>query len=315
MDAEVFRNIEGMHLSKAFPDDAIRSTLQYKPQPGDLFIVSYPKCGTTWSQHIVYNILMDGQEPEDPLEAILRLPFLELQGAEAAVYAPRPAAFKTHLPFNKVPYSPYAKYIYITRNPYDCCVSYYYHTRNIQAYRFQNGTFDEFFELFLNGKVDYGDYFDSVMSWYEHRTDPNILFLTYEELKRDTTKSVLRMAEFIGDDKGKMLRGNSELLESILQRTSFEYMKDRPTYSRQSFRPSFMASPLMQNLRPELKKGFQNLVELTKKPMTGEFLRKGKIGDWRNHFSQQQIQRMKERIVEATKGSTLMSLWDDVDIP
>lgn len=65
---------------------------------------------------------MDGQEPEDPLEPILRLPFLELQGADAAEYAPRPAAFKTHFPFHKVPYSPHAKYIYITRNPYDCSV-------------------------------------------------------------------------------------------------------------------------------------------------------------------------------------------------
>ncbi|KAH9375274.1 hypothetical protein HPB48_010834 [Haemaphysalis longicornis] len=156
MDAKVFRNIEGMHLSKAFPDDAIRSTLQYKPQPGDLFIVSYPKCGTTWSQHIVYNILMDGQEPEDPLEAILRLPFLELQGAEAAVYAPRPAAFKTHLPFNKVPYSPYAKYIYITRNPYDCCVSYYYHTKIFKhtVFRMEHST--SFLNFSLMAKLTTG---------------------------------------------------------------------------------------------------------------------------------------------------------------
>lgn len=83
------------------------------------------------------------------------------------------------------------------------------------------------------------------------------------------------MADFIDDDKGKMLRGSPELLEKILTETSFEYMKSRPTYSRQSFRPSFMESLLMKTLSPELQKGFHNLVEMTKKPMTGKFIRKG----------------------------------------
>ncbi|KAH7941231.1 hypothetical protein HPB49_011263 [Dermacentor silvarum] len=164
MAAEIYRTIGGVFLPKHFSDEAVLSTLAYRPQPGDLFIVSYPKCGTTWMQNIVYNILMDAEEPKDFLQQALQLPFLEMQGAEAAVYAPKPAAFKTHLSFQKNPYSPEAKYIYIARNPYDCCVSFYYHTKNIPLYQFENGTFDEFFEIFLQGRVDFGDYFENVLS-------------------------------------------------------------------------------------------------------------------------------------------------------
>ncbi|XP_049526811.1 sulfotransferase ssu-1 isoform X1 [Dermacentor silvarum] len=315
MAAEVFRTIEGIFLAKHFPDDAVRSTLAYKPRPGDLFIVSYPKCGTTWTQYIVYNILTDAEGPKDDLELLLRLPFLEMQGGEAAAYAPRPAAFKTHLPFDKNPYSLEAKYIYITRNPYDCCVSFYYHTRNMPPYLFEHGTFDDFFELFLRGRVDFGDYFENVLSWYAHRNDPNVLFLTYEELKRDTVSGVLRIAAFIGEEKHSKIKENPELLSKILDRCSLQHMKKDVNDGGETLESELKNLPQLKTLKPELLRGVQNFIEFTKKPMTGEFIRKGQVGDWKNHFSSEQIRRMKEKIAEATKGSDLMSLWKDVDIP
>ncbi|KAH6919829.1 hypothetical protein HPB50_029182 [Hyalomma asiaticum] len=139
MAAEAFRTIQGIYLSKHFPDDALLSALAYIPQAGDIFIASYPKCGTTWMQHIVYNIMVDAEEPREPLDMFVRLPFLEMRGADCATFAPKPAALKTHLCFHKIQYSPEAKYIYITRNPYDCCVSFYYHTKNMLLYKFENG--------------------------------------------------------------------------------------------------------------------------------------------------------------------------------
>ncbi|XP_065294483.1 sulfotransferase ssu-1-like [Dermacentor albipictus] len=315
MSAEVFRMINGLYLGKHFPDDAVLSAVAYKPPPGDLIIVGYPKCGTTWMEHIVYNILMDAEEPEDPLDKVLRMPFLEMQGAEAAVYAPQPRALKTHLPFHMIPYSRDAKYICITRNPYDCCVSLYYHTRNNPPYNFSEGTFEEFFELFLDGRVEFGDYFDNVLSWYNHRRDPNVLFLTYEELKADTTRHVLRIAAFIGEERETRLKEYPELLRKILEKCSVEYMKQNISGSQRASRREYSNSPQMKTLRPELLKGLKNLMEFTKKPMTGSFVRNGQVGDWRNHFSPEQVQRMNQRIAEATVKSDFMNLWRDVDIP
>lgn len=69
----------------------------------------------------------------------------------------------------------------------------------MSGYKFQNGQFDDFFELFMEGKVDFGDYFDTLLSWYEHRDDPNVLFITYEQLKADTKEYILKIAEFMGE--------------------------------------------------------------------------------------------------------------------
>lgn len=67
------------------------------------------------------------------------------------------------------------------------------------GYKFQNGNFDDYFELFMDGKVDFGDYFDNLLSWYEHRNDSNVLFITYEQMKKDPKTYILKIAEFMGE--------------------------------------------------------------------------------------------------------------------
>ncbi|GBM69854.1 Sulfotransferase 1C2 [Araneus ventricosus] len=160
--------VDGFQIPAVFPADAFRSVVQYKPRDDDVFIVTYPKCGTTWTQHIVLLIFRQGKPAESQMEFFSAAPFLEVSGAKAAETMPRPGALKVHLPFHLTPWSDKAKYIYVTRNPKDCCVSYYHHMKNIPGHGF-NGTFDQFFELFVSGKIDYEDYFDHLMGWYEHR--------------------------------------------------------------------------------------------------------------------------------------------------
>lgn len=302
-------------MNKCFPEDAIRSTLAYKPKPGDMFIVSYPKCGTTWVQHIVYNIFMDATVPEDRRDFMLRMPFMELLGAEAAIHGRKPGALKTHLSFSKNPYSADAKYIYVTRNPYDCCVSYYYHTKNRAAYEFEEGTFDQYFDLFVDGKVQHGDYFDNVMSWYEHRQDPNVLFLTYEGLKEDTKTWVLKIADFLGEEYGAKLRDDPALLNKVLEMSSFDRMKEIVNKPSVTPRDQVPVATEGEDVHPALLKRMQGAREVHKKPAKGEFIRKGIVGDWKNHFSEEQIKRMKQRIAYKTENSNVMDLWKDVDLP
>lgn len=315
MISHVFQEVDGVFLCKLFPEDAVRSTLQYMPRPGDVFIVSYPKCGTTWMQHVVYNIFIDAMPPKDKSDFFLRMPFLERQGAEAAIHGPKPGAFKTHLQFGKNPYSPDAKYIYITRNPYDCCVSFYYHTKHIQSYEFGDGTFDQFFEMFMKGKVDFGDYFDHLLSWYEHRNDSNVLFLTYESLKKDTKSWVLKIADFLGPEYGEKLRRDVGLLNKVIEMSSAKHMKEHMNAIRRVPWKQVSDSFNLDKINPELRKGLDTLSIVWEKPMTGDFVRKAVVGDWKNHFSQEQIRRLKERIRDRTKGSDVMDLWKDEDLP
>lgn len=308
-----YRDVEGLYLSRVFHEKAVRSALSYEPQPDDVFIVSYPKCGTTWMQYIAYSIFNDGVCPQDMINFFKSAPFLEFLGAEGAKNMPRPGAIKTHLPFDKQPYSERAKYIYVTRNPYDCCVSFYYHTKNFPAYEFENGTFDEFFDLFVRGRVDFGDYFDHLLSWYAHRGDPNVLFVTYEDLKKDSRSWILKVADFVGEDYGKKLRDQPAVLERIVSTTSLESMKSLNKDIKNWTESVDGVEP--QDVPESLQLMKESLGDLWKKPVTGDFVRKGIVGDWRNHFSPKQIEQMKERIALKTKGSDVMTLWNDVDLP
>ncbi|KAL1457319.1 hypothetical protein MTO96_006244 [Rhipicephalus appendiculatus] len=55
--------------------------------------------------------------------------------------------------------------------------------------------------------------------------------------------------------------------------------------------------------------------DVVKKPMNGDFVRKAIVGDWKNHFDSDQIKQMKERIASKLRGSSVMSLWEDVELP
>lgn len=296
-----------MHVSCIFNDEILKAALAYEPRPGDVFIVSYPKCGTTWMQQIVNAIYNDGVPLKDIGDFMQRAPFLELVGPDAAINMPRPGAIKTHFPFKLQPYSQQAKYIYISRNPYDCCVSFYHHTKAFPAYRFAEEPFDKFFDMFMEGKVDFGDYFDHQLSWYEHRNDDNVLFITYEELKKDPRAGILRIADFLGKGYGEKLREKPEVLDRIVDATSLKAMK--------GFNEEFKkwlpeATKMNQSSAAARGDGDEEV-----KPMAGEFVRKGIVGDWKNHFTADQIKRLKERIAIKTQGSTLMSLWKDIDLP
>ncbi|KAL1421607.1 hypothetical protein MTO96_022977 [Rhipicephalus appendiculatus] len=293
------RLMEGMPWSYYFYEPYVRSALAYQPLPGDVFIVSYPKCGTTWLQYIVYGIYSGGVPPQNMRQFKCSMPFLERQGAEHSVQKGRPVAIKTHLPIGKELYSSPARYLYITRNPFDCCVSYYYHTKHMPAYCFGQATFDDFFELFITGDVEFGDYFDHLLCWYPHRWDPNVLFLTYEELKRDTAAAVVKIAGFLGDEYAARLRQEPVLVGRILEVAALEQHEE--------------GLRLLEVSRD--RRVATSLEELVRRPMTGEFVRKGAVGDWKEHFSPVQVQRMLERIRVKTAGSDVMDLWKDIDIP
>ncbi|KAH9377995.1 hypothetical protein HPB48_015090 [Haemaphysalis longicornis] len=311
---DVYRDFEGLYISHFYTDRKLRSAFSYTPTDEDIFIASFPKCGTTWMQHIVCNIFCDGSPPATVSEIMKMTPFLEAVGAETVRAMSRPGAIKTHLPFNKLSYSAKAKYIYITRNPYDCCVSYYYHTKSYPMYCFTNGTFDQFFDMFIEGKAGFGDYFDHLMSWYAHRNDHNVFFLTYEQLKKDTAGMVLKIADFLGEEQyGCKLKRHPEILGKILDGVNVSCMrKSNPEFK-------IIAKEIVcksAESTTEYVKSARDVVnEMGNVAAQGNRVRKGVVGDWRNHFSRQQVDRMKEKIALKTAGTEVLKLWAEWDLP
>lgn len=222
---------DGYLMPKGFPVEGFVSGLQYKAGPDDLFIATYPKCGTTWMQHIVYLILNNGK----PLPAEKRLTneFPHLEEVGAKFVSKRPISMggyrliKTHLPYSKTPFHPKAKYINVIRNPKDCVVSFYHHTRGFEKhYNFGSGSFDTYFRLFSEGKVDFGDYFSCTRSWFDQRNQPNVLLLTYEYVRTNTREAILKLADFIGKDyRLKLLSNDEKILNLVLEHSTLDNMK------------------------------------------------------------------------------------------
>ena len=121
-----YYNHNGFLMPMGFPIEGFTSALQYQAQESDIFLVTYPKCGTTWTQYILWLMQHQG-EPLSPSEKLeTYIPHLEEVGKETVEKLPKPRVIKTHLPYNLTPYNPQAKYIYVARNPFDCLVSFYH---------------------------------------------------------------------------------------------------------------------------------------------------------------------------------------------
>ncbi|KAH8042786.1 hypothetical protein HPB51_025838 [Rhipicephalus microplus] len=105
------------------------------------------------------------------------------------------------------------KYVYIARNPWDVCVSLYHMMTNMRAFEFQDGASEDFAHAFFSGDTGFGDYFEHVAAGYALREQPNVFFVTYEELKQNAIEVVRRLAYFLGGQYGHALQQDEALLQ------------------------------------------------------------------------------------------------------
>lgn len=264
-----YTNHHGFLMPFGFPSENFSSGLSYKPEKNDIFVCTYPKCGTTLMQHIVYLILNDGSPVQSNEKLDKLFPHLEEVGCtyvtDKASVKKGYRLIKTHLPYDMTPISPKAKYIFVARNPKDCVVSFFHHTRGFpKHYNFEDGDFDVYFELFIKGEVDFGDYFQCVKSFIEHRGEPNVLFLTYENLQNDKENTIRRVARFIDESiEETLFEDDGRLLKDVIHHSSIEEMKKHP-------------------LR------WCSLRESRHTP----FVRSGKVGGWNEILSEEQADRL-----------------------
>ncbi|XP_014647190.1 PREDICTED: sulfotransferase 1C4 [Ceratotherium simum simum] len=241
----------------------------FQAKPDDLVIASYPKAGTTWTQEIVDLIQNNGDIEKSRQAPIpLRQPFLELvittySGINQANAMPSPRTLKTHLPVQLLPPSFWeknCKIIYVARNAKDTMVSYY-HFQRMNKTLPDPGSWDEYFETFLAGKVAWGSWYDHVKGWWRKKDSHPILYLFYEEMITDPKREIRKVMEFLGKDL------TEEVLDKIVYNTSFDVMKNNPMTNYTNVRMNHNISP---------------------------FMRKGVIGDWKNQFSETQNKQFNE---------------------
>ncbi|KAG1714305.1 Sulfotransferase 1C4 [Nymphon striatum] len=258
------QGIEHVQINGYTNPVTFKNSLDYEPDDTDIFVNSFPKCGTTWLQMIVWLMKNNLQSPEK-LEDLTLGNYLGITATKEKIEEmEKPRQIKTHFPFELVPFNPNTKYIYITRNPFDCCVSLFHHHRAFPEYEF-DGNFDEFFEMFLRGEVDFGNYFHNVKSWYEHKDDPNIHFMLYEDLKSNPEDEIVRLGRFLGGKYEQDVM-NKDFVKEVIEKSNFKTMS----------------------------KFAQKNSEGRKSEVPAKLIRKGVIGDYKNMFSKSQFERLFE---------------------
>ncbi|XP_051822400.1 sulfotransferase 1 family member D1-like [Antechinus flavipes] len=256
----------------------------FEARPDDLLISTYPKSGTTWVSEILDLIYNNGDVEKCKRDAIFnRVPFMELimpgyvNGIKQLEELKSPRLVKTHLPVELLPPSLWkndCKMIYVARNAKDVAVSYYYFHKMAKMHP-EPGTWEEFLEKFMTGKLSFGSWYDHVKGWWEKKKDYRILYLFYEDMKEDPKRELLKILKFLEKDLPE------EIVNKILHHTSFKIMKDNPT---------------------------ANYTMITEKEMdhkVSPFMRKGMAGDWKNQFTVAQYERFEKDYNQQMEGTTL----------
>ncbi len=198
----------------------LHGRMELEARPDDVFISSYPRSGTTLTQWILY--LLTHDEQPDPPHLTQVSPWFERSLAIGERTASdlntlsSPRIFKSHLPRQWLPDG--GRYIYVEREGPDVLVSYFHFYR---AYLGFEGTLDEFYRRFMQGRVQYGSWFEHVAGWREHAADPDVLTVRYEDLLSDRRACIERIVDFLGWER------NERLIQRAVIESGFEQMKRR----------------------------------------------------------------------------------------
>lgn len=209
---------------------------------GDVIVDTYAKTGTTWTQQIVGQLILDAAETVDLFSASpwvdLRMyPLDELMPMLAA--QPHRRFLKSHLPLDALVFSPQARYLYVARDGRDTLWSMYNHHAGFTAggYAAINGVpgrvgpplepprardiVQYFHEWLDNGGYWFlgASFWEHVQGWWNARSVPNVLLVHFNNLKADMPGEIRRIARFLD------IEVNDTTWPAILEHCSIEYMR------------------------------------------------------------------------------------------
>ncbi|XP_050222940.1 cytosolic sulfotransferase 15-like [Mercurialis annua] len=265
----------------------------FKSQPEDIILASYMKCGTTWLKSLLFATINRDRfdfstHPlltSNPHQLFVILDVILKQDVDLPYTIdleamPSPRLFATHMAYSLLPNSITSsgtKFVYICRDPKDVLVSKWHFAQKIRPKEMPPLSFEEAFEMFCNGVSHYGPFWEQVLSYWKASLEApeKILFLKYEDLKREPVPQVKKLAEFLG--KPFSVEEESAV-EEIVKLCSLKNMK---------------------NLEVNISERFNSRVKYS------DFFRKGEVGDWRNHLTLEMAEKLDRITNEKLRGSGL----------
>ncbi|KAG8320368.1 hypothetical protein J6590_070654 [Homalodisca vitripennis] len=166
--------------------------------------------------------------------------------------------------------------VYIARGVKDTCLSYFHHCQLLEGFK---GSFHEFATLFINDSLCFAPFWDHVLGYWKRRDDPNMLFLKFEELKKDLPSVIKRTAEFLGKEM------STKEINILCDHLSFEKMKTNRAVN------------------------YEEVIEINKKykfvEAEGSFMRSGQVGEAGKKFSPDWVQRFDQWTEDKLKDTGL----------
>ncbi|GLU20318.1 hypothetical protein SLE2022_365250 [Rubroshorea leprosula] len=286
---------QGFWFHPTFLDGIMSAQDYFKAQPSDILICSTPRSGTTWLKALAFAIVTRNSFDDSTSPLLSKVPhecvpFVEMDLSHgSSARDPEMPLLSTHIPFSSLPKSVLesgCRIVYICRDSKDAFVSMFHFARRLQIQRnLEPLSLEEVFELFCEGKCNYGPQWDHVLGYWRASLErpEKILFLKYEEVKEDTAVYVKKLAEFIGCPFSPE-EEETGAVEKIVKMCSFENLSNLEVNKTGKHREDTPIS-------------IQNNV----------FFWKGKIGEWENHLTPEMAARL-DRITEQKLGNSGLNL-------
>jgi hypothetical protein len=183
--------------------------------PDDVFLVSFPKSGNTWTRFLIANLV----HPETPATfANIHVLVPDPEGTPKREFdrMSRPRIIKSHECFDPR----YPRVMYIVRDPRDVALSQYHYHRKCMKIA-DDYPIEQFVERFIAGQTcPHGSWGENVSTWLAtRRNDPRFLLLRYEDLVADTPRELAKIAAFLG------INASRDRIAQAVERSSAENMR------------------------------------------------------------------------------------------
>lgn len=195
------------YTGKIFPPfkpDTIANMKSLPIRNDDVLLCGFPKTGCHWLYEIVRMITSGSTElsahgkiVEGMLEAA---PQILLDSVSS------PRVLNTHVHYEELPNDTKekkTKIVFSIRCPKDTVVSYYNHLQLLKHNYNYDGSFENYFQMFMAGNIEYGSYFDYLLAWDKVRQcqkDNSMMVVDYNCLREDTLRTVKEIARFLDVD-------------------------------------------------------------------------------------------------------------------
>ncbi|KAA8541078.1 hypothetical protein F0562_025041 [Nyssa sinensis] len=214
----------------------------FKSQPTDVLLITLPKSGTTWLKALIFSIVNrtrydNSNHPLLTQSPHVCVPFLDVDlfcatPVPAIENMPSPRLFACHIPYTSLPESIISsgcRIVYICRNPKDVFTSLWHFSCKVRTSinDLPPLSLDDTFDLFCKGVSPFGPFWDHVLGYWKASLQwPNrVLFLNYEEMKKEHLVHVNRLADFL-DHPFSLEEDKEGVVQEIIRLCSFENLRN-----------------------------------------------------------------------------------------